>query len=299
MATAIGLNKIEGGNGKISRFYQKDGLANDNIYGILEDKKGNLWLSTNKGISRFSPAAENVNGSAFKNYEGIDGLQEGEFLQGAFFMDPENGEMFFGGNDGFNSFFPDQISENNHLPPVHISSFKRFGKEVALDTSILDKKFIELSYRDNFFSFEFVSLDFTLPGKNLYSYKMEGVDEDWSAPSTIRYASYTNLEGGDYVFRVRASNNDGVWNEAGTVINIKVVPPIYKTKTFYAVCVIFLLLGIYGFTKWRTSAIELEKRVLEDKVAERTAELAQKNRDITSSIEYAKRIQEAILPEIR
>lgn len=299
IATAIGLNKFDPLSGKISRFYQKDGLANDNIYGILEDKKGDLWLSTNKGISRFSPTTSNVNGSAFKNYEAIDGLQEGEFLQGSFFKDPANGEMFFGGNDGFNFFFPESISDNKHIPPVLLTSFKRFGKEVQLDTSILDKKYIELSYRDNFFSFEFVSLDYTLPGKNLYSYKMEGVDEDWSAPSNLRFASYTNLEGGDYIFRVRASNNDGLWNEEGAVIHIRVIPPIYKTKTFYAICIVLLLIGIWGFTKWRTRAIEMEKRVLEEKVAERTAELAQKNRDITSSIQYAKRIQEAILPELK
>ncbi|MCC7302369.1 MAG: SpoIIE family protein phosphatase [Bacteroidia bacterium] len=299
VATGIGLNRISAGDGKIQKFYQKDGMANDNIYGILEDKKGNLWLSTNKGITRFNPGTKNINGSAFKNYEAIDGLAEGEYLQGSFFKDAVTDELYFGGNDGFNTFLPEKIEENEHIPPVFITSFKRFGKEVQLDTNILYKRFIELSYRDNFFSFEFVSLDYTLPGKNLYSYKMEGVDEDWSAPSTIRYASYTNLEGGDYVFRVRASNNDGVWNEAGAVIHIRVIPPVYKTKTFYAICVILLLIGIWSFTKWRTRAIEKEKKLLEDKVAERTAELAQKNLDIMSSIQYAKRIQEAILPEMK
>ncbi len=299
IATAGGLNKLDLKKNEITRYYSKDGIANDNIFAIQSDKKGNLWFSTNKGITRFDTGKENINGSSFKNYEAIDGLQEGEFLQGSYFRNPETDEMFFGGIDGFNSFLPDKISDNHHVPAVRITSFKRFGKEVTLDSSILEKKLIELSYRDNFFSFEFVSLDYTFPAKNLYSYKMDGVDEDWSAPSSIRYASYTNLEGGDYSFRVKASNNDGVWNEQGAVIHIRVIPPIYKTKTFYSLCVIALVLGIWGFTKWRTKSIEQEKKVLEEKVAERTAELAQKNRDITSSIEYAKRIQEAILPEMK
>jgi ligand-binding sensor domain-containing protein/serine phosphatase RsbU (regulator of sigma subunit) len=299
VGTSSGLNRIDLGKNEIKQYFQKDGLANDNIYAIIPDSKGNLWLSTNKGITRFNPEQQNVNGSAFKNFEAIDGLQEGEFIQGAFFKNEKTGEMFFGGSDGYNAFFPDNISDNKHIPPVWISSYKRFGKEVELDTVIFNKKFIELSYQYNFFSFEFVSLDYTFPSRNLYSYKMDGVDEDWSIPSNVRYASYTNLEGGDYVFHVKASNNDGVWNEEGAVLYIRIIPPFYKTKTFYFACVLLALIGIWSFIRIRTRAIEQEKKVLEEKVAERTAELAQKNLDITSSIEYAKRIQEAILPELK
>ncbi|MEW6468375.1 MAG: two-component regulator propeller domain-containing protein [Bacteroidota bacterium] len=298
LGTKNGLNKLHLSDGRIDHYYVKDGLPNDNIYTIVEDEKGYYWLSTNKGISRFNPQAENRNGSAFRNYDVNDGLQDEEFAQFSAFRNPKTGEILMGGLNGFNSFFPSKIQDNRHIPPVFITSYKRFGKEVLLDTIISDKRYIELSYKDNFFSFEFASLDFVFPAKNKYSYKMEGVDEDWSPPSTNRYASYTNLSGGEYVLRVRASNNDGLWNEEGATLYIKIIPPFWRTKTFYAVCTLLAIAGVFGFIKWRTRAIQQEKKILEAKVAERTAELAQKNKDITSSIEYAKRIQEAILPRI-
>ncbi|MCC6581986.1 MAG: SpoIIE family protein phosphatase, partial [Phycisphaeraceae bacterium] len=114
--------------------------------------------------------------------------------------------------------------------------------------------------------------------------------------ATRRYVSYTNLPGGDYVFRVRACNSDGVWNEVGTAIHIKVIPPWWKTNIFYSLCVLLSISSVFGFIRYRTATVEKEKKILEQKVAERTAELAQKNNDITSSIQYAKRIQQAILP---
>ncbi|TAL60588.1 MAG: hypothetical protein EPN85_06990, partial [Bacteroidetes bacterium] len=180
--------------------------------------------------------------------------------------------------------------------PVYITSVKKLGKEAELDSSVNDKKHIELSYKDNFISFEFVALDYIFPEKNKYSYTMDGLDNDWSPPATRRYVSYTNLPGGNYVFRVKASNSDGVWNEAGTAIHIKVIPPWWKTNTFYSLCVLLSISSVFGFIRYRTAKVEQEKKILEHKVAERTAELAQKNKDITSSIQYAKRIQQAILP---
>ncbi len=293
--TNMGLSYLDVKSSKFTNFYEKDGLPNEFIYAIIPDEKGYLWMSTNKGVSRFNPFAKNVEGSAFRNYDTKDGLQGDEFNQGAYYRN-KTGEIFFGGLNGLNAFFPNDIMDNRHVPPVYISSYKRFGREVPLDTAITQKKYIELSYRDNFFSFDFVSLDFVFPEKNKYSYKMEGFDDDWSPPSTRRYATYTNLPGGDYVFRVRGSNNDEVWNEEGAVLYIRIKPPFYKTNTFYVLCVLFSIGGIFGFIKYRTRSIEQEKKVLETKVAERTAELAEKNRDITSSIRYAKRIQEAILP---
>lgn len=298
LGTKNGLNKLSISSGKIDHYYVKDGLPNDNIYTIIEDEFGFYWLSTNKGISRFNPNIENKSGSAFKNYDINDGLQDDEFAQFSAFRNRKTGEILMGGLNGFNSFYPAKIRDNKHIPPVFITSYKRFGKEVLLDTIISDKRYIELSYKDNFFSFEFSSLDYVFPGKNKYSYKMEGVDADWSPPSTTRYASYTNLGGGDYVLRVKASNNDGVWNEEGATLYIRIIPPFWRTKTFYAICVILIVTGIFVFIRWRTRSIEMEKKILEAKVAERTAELAQKNKDITSSIEYAKRIQEAILPRM-
>lgn len=298
VGTTGGLNKMNPATGKFSAYYEKDGLPNDNIYSILFDKEDNLWMSSNKGVSRFNPHVTNVNGSAFRNYDTKDGLQGLEFNQGAY-CQSRAGEMFFGGLNGFNAFFPDKIKANAHIPPVYITSYKRFGKEVDMDTTISAKKYIELSWRDNFFSFEFVALDYVMPGQNKFSYKMEGVDEDWTPATTTRFASYTQLQGGDYVFRVRACNNDGVWNNEGAVLHIRIIPPFWKTNWFYALCVLLGIAGVFGFIKYRTASIKRENKILEARVEERTRELAEKNRDITSSIQYAQRIQEAILPPLK
>ncbi|MFH1005744.1 MAG: two-component regulator propeller domain-containing protein [Bacteroidota bacterium] len=299
IGTSNGLNKFDIKTETFTPYYESDGIANASIWGIFGDKKGILWISTNNGITRFNPNIENKDGSAFKNFTIHDGLQGQEFAQGSYFQNKNTGEIFFGGLNGFNSFFPDNISDNKHIPSVFITSFKKFGKETETDTSISDKKHIELSYKDNFISFEFVSLDYTFSARNHYSFKMEGLDNDWSPPSTRRYVSYTNLPGGNYIFRVRGSNSDGVWNNEGAVLYITVIPPWWKTNIFYVFSIIFFIALVFGFIHYRTSAIEKEKKILEVKVEKRTAELAQKNKDITSSIQYAKRIQEAILPPLQ
>lgn len=295
--TSNGLNKLNVATGKFESFFEKDGLPNDFIYCILPDSKGNFWMSTNKGVSKFNPLTKNENGAAFRNYDVNDGLQGLEFNQGAYHQS-KKGEIFLGGVNGFNAFFPDKIQDNPNVPPVHIISYKRFGTEVLMDTLIYDKRYLELTYKQNFFSFDFVALDYQMPGKNKYSYMLEGVDEDWSPPSTQRYATYTELSGGDYILRVRGANNDGTWNNEGLTLHIRINPPFWKTKLFYALCIFLVVGGFWGFLKYRTSAIKRENKILEEKVEERTQELAQKNKDITSSIQYAKRIQLAILPPL-
>jgi ligand-binding sensor domain-containing protein/serine phosphatase RsbU (regulator of sigma subunit) len=296
-ATANGLNKFIPSTEHFEHYFVKDGLPNDYIYCVMPDKKGHLWMTTNKGISRFNPYIKNNNGSAFRNYDVSDGLQGLEHNQGAFFLS-RKGEMFIGGVNGFNVFDPTKISENQNPPPVRIISYKRFGKEVELDSLIYNKKYLDLSWKQNFFSFDFAALDYQMPEKNKYSYKLDGVDDDWSPHGSQRYASYTELSGGDYVFHVRASNSDGVWNNEGVKLLIRIHPPFWKTKLFYVLSVLFIIAAFWAFLKYRTSAIKRENKVLEEKVAERTMELAQKNKDITSSIQYAKRIQLAILPPL-
>lgn len=297
LATANGLNRFDPKTEHFEHYFEKDGLPNDYIYCVMPDKSGNLWMTTNKGISKFNPHTENMDGSAFRNYDVNDGLQGMEHNQGAFFCSP-GGEMFVGGVNGFNVFTPEKITDNKNAPPVRIISYKRFGKEVEMDTLIWNKKRLDLSWRQNFFSFDFVALDYQMPGKNKYSYKLEGVDEDWSPAGTQHYASYTELRGGDYIFRVRAANSDGTWNEEGVTLYIRINPPFWQTKWFYALCALFIIGAFWGFLKYRTSAIKRENKVLEEKVEERTQELAQKNKDITSSIQYAQRIQLAILPPL-
>lgn len=294
-ATSNGLDKMDLKTKQFTQYYERDGLPNAYVYCVIPDEKGNLWMTTNKGLSKFNPNEKNIEGSAFRNFDMNDGLQGNEFNLGAFFKD-KYGNLYLGGENGFNVFHPEKIVDNPHKPNVYITNFKLFGKPVSLDTNITKKVYIELSYKDNFFSFDFVGLDFNMPSKNKYSFKMEGLNDEWSPPSTQRFANFTQMEGGDYVLKVRACNNDGLWNEVPAEIYIRINPPWWKTKWFYTLSIITILTGIVLFVRIRTASIKKENRILEQKVAERTFELEQKNRDILSSIEYAKRIQEAILP---
>lgn len=293
IATSNGLSKLKPDN-TFYNFYEKDGLANTYLYSILKDSVDHFWMSSNSGVIRFNPLLPEKE-ITFKNYGLKDGLTNKEYNMGAA-LSSSSGNMYFGGANGFNVFRPTTIRDNLHPPQTYIVSYKRGGTDVASDSLITFKKHLKLSWRENYFQFEVVALDYTDPTKNKFRYKLEGYDADWSAPTNVRYVSYTALPGGEYTFKVKAANNDGIWNETPYEIHITVVPPFWKTKWFYVLVIILAAGGIYGFTQYRTKAIKKENKILENKVAERTKELEEKNRDITSSIEYAKRIQEAILP---
>ncbi|GAB4138719.1 MAG: hypothetical protein Fur0041_13740 [Bacteroidia bacterium] len=295
LSTSNGLNKLDPASGKFSVWYEKDGLASDNIYAILFDHSGTLWLSHNKGLTRFNPDAPD--NTRFRNYGSGTGVQPLEFNQGAYFRN-KRGELFFGGQGGLNILNVQALEKKKSIPKVYITSYKRYGHEVPLDSIINSLNHIEVTWRDNNFLFEVAALDFVDPSKNLYQYKLEGFDENWSAPTSNRYISYTNLPGGNYVLKIKAANSIGNWNDNGIELKIVVTPPWWKTNLFYAFAVIVIVAGIFIFIRLRTSAIKRENRILEGKVAERTRELAQKNADITSSIQYARRIQQAILPEL-
>ncbi len=228
-----GLNKFDWKQGTFKHYLEKDGLPNSVIYSILGDEKGNLWMSTNKGISKFNPKKE-----TFKNYDVRDGLQSNEFNGGAYYKS-EDGEMFFGGINGFNAFYPSRITDNPHVPPIVITNFQVFnetveiGEESPLKQAITETEKIVLSYKDYFFSFDFAALDFTNPEKNKYAYKMERFNKGWIyCDSKNRFATYTNLDPGEYQFRVIGSNNDGIWNQKGASIKIIIVPPFWKTWWF-------------------------------------------------------------------
>jgi len=292
-ATSTGLSKLLA-NGSFYNFYSKDGLSNTYLYSILKDSVNNFWMSSNAGIIRFNPmhAEKEI---TFKNYSIKDGLVNTEYNSGAAFVS-ESGVMYFGGAKGFNAFRPSAIKDNLHAPEAYVIGYKRGGNDVEVDSLITYKKQLTLSWSENYFQFELAAMDYSDPGKNKFKYKLEGYDNDWSAPSNVRYVSYTQLPGGEYTFKVKAANNDGIWNDKPFEIKIIVVPPFWKTKTFYAIIIILGIALIYFYTQYRTKAIKEKNKVLENKVAERTKELEEKNRDIMGSITYAKRIQEAILP---
>ncbi len=254
-----GLNRFDPAAGTWAHFREKDGLANDTVYGILADDKGFLWLSTNKGLSRFDPGT-----AVFNNYTAADGLQSLEFNNTAFYQ-RANGEMFFGGLHGITRFFPGEIKDNPYIPPVVVTEFRLFykpvevGKNSPLSESIAHGGAITLSHRENVFSFTFSSLNYLHPGKNLYRYKLEGFDRDWvTAGASHRTAGYTNLAPGKYVFRVKGSNNDGKWNEAGVSVTVLITPPFWETWWFRIFLILLVVSSVYSWHRWRMRNLVLE-----------------------------------------
>ena len=225
-----GLYRFNRQSETFARFTEVQGLPSSTIRCIQEDGLGRLWLSTQKGISRFDPALE-----TFRNYDVSDGLQSNEFSDGCY-QGPD-GEMFFGGSNGFNAFFPEKIRDDPYVPPVAITSFKIFNKPVPIGAESVLKKAIPyidsltLSYQDNVFSFEFAALSYANSHKNRYRYMLEGFDRSWNeVGSKQRLAIYTNLDPSKYVFRAQGSNSDGVWNEEGVSLPIVITPPFWKTS---------------------------------------------------------------------
>ncbi len=230
-----GLYRLDtSGKQPVRRYTQIDGLPNNVVYNILEDGAGNLWLSTNMGLSRFNREKE-----VFKNYSAGDGLQSNEFNMGAAFKGGD-GRLLFGGINGFNMFDPARIVDNPHVPQVTITGFLLFNRpvpvgkpfpapdpgrrRVILERSVTEGDEIRLYPRENVFSFKFAALDYLSPEDNQYRYKMEGYENQWLPAGKRRSVTYSNLPSGEYVFRVQGSNNDGVWNRRGASINVRVYP---------------------------------------------------------------------------
>jgi PAS domain S-box-containing protein len=251
IATAGGLNRFDQTTGQFTVYTLEDGLANDNVMCILADERGYLWLGTDEGLSEFNPQTE-----TFTNYDESDGLASNVVMLAACHQS-ENGEMFFGTLDGFNAFYPADVKDNPHIPPVVLTAFRKFDEVIEFDSSLSEVKEITLSYQDNFFAFEFAALDYTDPAKNQYAYRLEGFDKDWIYCGTRRYASYTNLPPGEYTFRVKGTNNDGVWNETGHTVKITIAPPFWATWWFrgLATAVVLGIVAVIVRARMRSVAI--------------------------------------------
>jgi PAS domain S-box-containing protein len=286
-----GLNRLDRSRKHFTLFTEKHGLPNNVVIGILEDDKGNLWLSTNRGLSCFNPRSKQ-----FKNYDQSDGLQSSEFNYNSFYK-AKDGEMFFGGINGFNAFYPGNIKENPYIPPLVITDFKLFNKSVPVgrkvNNRIILKKCIteidtlELSHRDNVFSFQFAALNYISPGKNQYAYIMEDFEEEWNYVGNRRFAGYINLPSGEYTFRVKGSNNDGVWNEEGISLKIKVLPPFWATWWFRISLFILLVFMVFLFRRVRTRLVLRRNQELEDMVASRTIALREAGEKYRTVVERA------------
>ncbi len=253
---------------KLQHYFMDDGLPSNRIQSIQADAAGNLWLSTINGLSSFEPKTEK-----FRNFSTIDGLQGIKFNRAASFAS-SGGELFFGGNSGLNRFYPAEIASQKTQPAITFTEFRKQGERIALAASS-ELERIELSHKDIIITFKFTALDFSDPAKNQYAYRLEGLNEDWVYIGNQNYVTLTNLQPGDYTFRVKASNSHGIWNEAGIAINLFMAPPWWQTWWFRSLLLLFFLILSLGIYRIRIRSIERQKTALEKLVAERTLELAQ------------------------
>lgn len=203
----------------------RDGLIDNGVVGLLEDERGDFWISTTRGLSVW-----NRRDGSFRHYDEGDGLQGREFAFKAHFKD-DDGTLYFGGVEGLSAIRPTELRENGLVPTIAITGFHLFDSLAAHE--LLDGDTVRLDHTQNFFSFEFAALDYTNPGKNSYAYRLEGVDRDWVyVGSDRRVAGYTDLSPGTYTFRVRGANNDGVWNMTGIAVTLIIAPPVWGTWWF-------------------------------------------------------------------
>ncbi len=279
-----GLSLLDRETDKFKTITVENGLPSNAVLAIIEDNQHNLWLSTNNGLCKFNPKK-----NTFRNYDISDGLQSNEFNYSAF-LKSSKGELYFGGLNGFNIFNPSEIADNAHIPPVYITDFLIFNKPQnllckgsPLQKDISETCQITLSYKQSVFSFEFAALNFTSANKNQYAYKLEGFEDNWNYIGNRRIATYTNINPGEYVFRVKASNNDRIWNEAGDYISIKITPPFWQTWWFKMLSVIAVLAIVYSIYRIRVRSIKKQKENLEQQVKERTQELNERNTELSQS----------------
>ena len=289
VGTYNSLDRFDSPSQSFTHYRERDGLPNSTILCILEDETNQLWLSTNRGLARFNPRT-----ISSRNYNVSDGLQSNEFNQNACYRRAD-GQMFFGGVAGLNAFYPEEITEISYMPPVVITDFQLFNESVAIgeDTplpqAIPFTETITLNYRQDFLAFEFAALHFSSPEENQYAYILEGFDREWYQVGNRRLATYTSVPPGDYVFRVRGSNSDGVWNEAGTAVALTITPPFWQTWWFISLSLAAMAALVVGAVRLRLRSVEAQTRRLEGLVAARTQELS----DTLVELSQAKEAAEA------
>lgn len=279
-----GIHLFDRGSRTFRSYSTPSGSPSPAIMGILEDDAGNLWLSTLNGLAKFNP--DDV---TFENYGVEHGVQSREFNPLAFYKDSQ-GYMYFGGINGFNRFHPDSVSIQTDVPPVVLTDFKIFNRSVAIgEESPLQKHIsraetITIPHRSSVITFDFVTLNFNSEKRDRFAYILEGFDSEWNYVEQQRSATYTNLNPGEYTFRVRAANSDGVWGEADASVALIITPPFWRT-TWFSLLVGLLLAGIITFT-WqsRVRSITEQNRRLEEEVKKQTSRLFDKNKELNQAL---------------
>ena len=243
-----GLNRYDPSTDSFTHFDILDGLPTNYIQSIIQDKNGNLWLGTNRGLSRFNPKTKE-----FINYNVSDGLPANDFYVAHVINGKET--LVFGTDNGLVFFHPDSIQNNATPPPVYITGFQVMEEEQVVPTEP-----IALPYDQNFLSFDFVALNYQAPEKNAYAYQMDGLDEDWVESGDRRFASYTNLDPGEYTFKVKASHNKGSWNEAASAIQFTILPPWWQTWWAYALYAVLAIGATVALRRYEMKRFKLRQQ---------------------------------------
>jgi len=262
-----GLARFDKGNQTFQIYNKENGFPANAVLTIREDGGGNLWMGTDEGLVRFNPETEEV-----RIYRKGDGLQGDVFLDAAAWV-THDGQMWFGGVNGVNSFYPEQIHDNPNVPPIVLTSLTQGGEEIELNRALTELQAVEFDWQDNFFEFEYAALNYTLPEKNQYAYMLEGFDKDWYQAGTQRFGRYSGLPPGDYTLRIKGSNNDGIWNEEGIALPITIIPPFWRRGWFQGLIIVTVLGAVLGGIALRFRVIQNQKRQLEIQVMDRTREL--------------------------
>ncbi len=283
-----GLNKFDIDSKKFYRFTEDNGLSNNSVNNIIGDFSNNLWLCTNFGLSRF-----NLKTEKFLNYYEEDGITGNQLNSSGIMC--KDGSIFIGGMGGATVFFPKQIVINKRKPPVVITAVKKVNKRLKIlkDANNVDK--VSLNYNENTFSIEFAALDYSNPKKNKYAYKLIGFNKDWIYAGNERIAHYTNIDPGIYVFRVKASNNDGIWNEDGASVVIEIIPPFWATIWFRVLVGLILLGLIFWMFRRKIKSVEIQNIKLEKLVKKRTAELEKEISDRIKAEEALKKSEKELI----
>lgn len=290
-----GLNKYDIQKKVFSYITENEGLANNVVYGILEDGANHLWLSTNRGISRYDIISQQ-----FINYTLTDGLQSDEFNANAYHKG-KSGIFYFGGINGLTSFRPDSLQSATKKYPILITDFRLFNKSIkpnknsVLQQSITETSAIQLSYKDYVFAFEFAALNLSSPHRVRYGYKLQGFDTDWIYTTVDdRIATYSNVPAGTYTFMVKATNSEGFWMEKQAHITLIIKPPFWNTTWFKLLVIFFVMLGFMTFYRYRMARAVKYQKELEYEVALKTSELLQQNEEMTQQNEEMEQQRDTI-----
>lgn len=284
LGTWAGISRFDPVKETFVSYRIKDGLPDNNISEIQEDDEGNLWISTFKGLVQFNPGRER--GNKFIIYSTRNGLQGNKFNINASLKDSK-GNLYFGGTTGFNFFNPREVKINNYIPPVVITDLlifnkpvkigERINRKIILKNAVSETEEITLTYKDRIVTIEFAALSFSQADKNQYRYYLEGVDKDWiTVDSKKRFATYSNLPNGEYIFNVKASNSDGIWNDEGITLKINVLPPPWKTWWAFLIYGAIVALFLFIARNYSVSRANLKHNLeLEQVKREKSEELNQ------------------------